>query len=128
MIPLCLDQGVGVIPWSPLARGRLARAWGESTERLETDEYGKRLYRSAQDSDRQIVERVGEIAGKRGVPRAQVALAWLLHKAVVTAPIIGASKMQHLDDAVAALSLKLSAEEMAALEAPYVPHPVAGYE
>ena len=128
MLPLCSAERVGVIPWSPLARGRLARAWGESTERLETDEYGKRLYRSAQDSDRQIVERVGEIAGKRGVPRAQVALAWLLHKAVVTAPIIGASKMQHLDDAVAALSLKLSAEEMAALEAPYVPHPVAGYE
>jgi len=127
MLPLCAAEGIGVLPWSPLARGRLARAWDERTNRLETDEYGKKLYVAATDSDRQVVERVGEIAEKRGVPRAQVALAWILHKPVVTAPIVGASKPHHLDDAVAALSLKLTAEEIAALEEPYVPHPVVGF-
>jgi aryl-alcohol dehydrogenase-like predicted oxidoreductase len=127
MLPLCAAEKISVLPWSPLARGRLARAWDEKTGRLETDEYGKKLYVAAADSDRRVVERVGELAQKRGAPRAQIALAWLLHKPVVTAPIVGASKQQHLDDAVAALSLKLSAEEIAALEEPYVPHPVVGF-
>ena len=127
MLPLCAAEGIAVLPWSPLARGRLAREWGESTQRLETDEYGKKLYVAAADSDRRVVERVGEIALKRGVSRAQVALAWLVSKPVVTAPIVGASRQQHLDDAIAALSLKLTAEEIAALEEPYVPHPVVGF-
>jgi len=116
-----------VLPWSPLARGRLTRDWGETSDRMETDEFGKTLYVAAQDSDRKIIERVGEVAAKRGVPRAQVALAWLLQKPFVTAPIVGASKPRHFDDAVAALSLKLSEEEIAALEEPYVPHPIAGF-
>ena len=127
MLPLCAAEGIGVLPWSPLARGRLARAWDESTNRLETDEYGKKLYNAANESDRQVVERVGKISQKRGVPRARVALAWVLQKPVVTAPIVGASKPNHLDDAVAALSLKLTAEEISALEAPYVPHPIVGF-
>jgi len=127
MLPLCAEEKIAVLPWSPLARGRLARAWDESTTRLETDEYGKKLYVAANDADRRVVERVGEIAQKRGVPRAQVALAWLLHKPVVTAPIVGASKQQHLDDAIAALSLRLTPEEISALEEPYVPHPVVGF-
>jgi 1-deoxyxylulose-5-phosphate synthase len=128
MLPLCAEEKIAVLPWSPLARGRLARAWDESTVRLETDEFGKKLYTAAEDSDHRVVERVGEIAQKRGVPRAQVALAWVLQKPAVTAPIVGASKPQHLDDAIAALSLKLTAEEIAALEGPYVPHPVVGFE
>jgi 1-deoxyxylulose-5-phosphate synthase len=127
MLPLCAAEKIGVLPWSPLARGRLARAWDATTQRLETDEYGKKLYVAAADSDRCVVERVGEIAQKRGVPRARIALAWLLHKPVVTAPIVGASKQQHLDDAIAALSLKLTDEEIAALEQPYVPHSVVGF-
>lgn len=127
MLPLCAAEKIGVLPWSPLARGRLARAWDETTQRLETDEYGKKLYVAAADSDRRVVERVGEMAQKRGVPRAQIALAWLLSKPVVTAPIVGASKQQHLDDAIAALSLKLTDEEIAALEQPYVPHPLVGF-
>jgi len=127
MLPLCAAENVAVIPWSPLARGRLARAWDETTARLQTDQYGKKLYVAAGDSDRRVIERVGEIAQKLSVPRAQVALAWLLHKPVVTAPIVGASKPEHLDDATAALSLRLTAEEIAALEEPYVPHPVVGF-
>jgi len=123
MLPLCLDQGVAVIPWSPLARGRLTRPWGESTYRLETDAYGSTLY---QDDDRVIVERVVEVAGRRGVPPAQVALAWVLHQRAVTAPIVGATKPHHLDDAVAALDLHLDDDELDALEEPYRPHPVAG--
>ena len=126
MLPLCAAEKIAVLPWSPLARGRLARAWDETTQRLQTDQYGKKLYAAA-ESDRRVVERVGEIAQKRGVPRAEIALAWLLHKPVVTAPIVGASKQQHLNDAIAALSLKLSTEEIAALEEPYVPHPVVGF-
>ncbi|KVM60076.1 alcohol dehydrogenase [Burkholderia ubonensis] len=128
MLPLCADQGIAVLPWSPLARGRLTRDWDASSERLQSDAYGKTLYESYADNDRAIVEAVATIARARNVPRAQVALAWLLQKSGVTAPIIGASKAQHLDDAVAALSLELSAEELAALEAPYVPHAVAGHE
>jgi aryl-alcohol dehydrogenase-like predicted oxidoreductase len=127
MLPLCLAEGIGVLPWSPLARGRLTRDWDERTERTQTDEFGKTLYTTNVDSDRRVVERVAEIAKRRGVPRATVALAWLLSKPAVTSPIVGVSKPHHLDDAVAALSLKLTAEEMAALEEPYVPHPVVGF-
>jgi 1-deoxyxylulose-5-phosphate synthase len=127
MLPLCADQGIGVIPWSPMARGRLTRDWRENTQRSETDEYGRTLYSATEEADRKVIDRVGEVAKARGVPRAQVALAWLLAKPGVTAPIIGASKPHHLGDAVAALSLKLSGEDIAALEEPYVPHTVAGF-
>ena len=127
MLPLCAAEGVGVIPWSPLARGRLTREWDESSARMETDEYGRKLYAATSAADRQVVERVAEVAAARGVPRAQVALAWVAQKAPVAAPIVGASKPHHLDDAVAALSLHLTAEEIARLEEPYVPHPVAGF-
>jgi len=127
MLPLCADEGLAVIPWSPLARGRLTRDWNDTTERQQTDEFGKTLYTQAIDSDRKIVEAVAKIAAARGVPRAQVALAWHIQKPEVTAPIIGASKPQHLTDAVAALSLDLTAEEIAAIEAPYVPHQVVGF-
>ncbi|MDH3753241.1 MAG: aldo/keto reductase [Acidimicrobiia bacterium] len=126
MMPLCADQGIGVIPWSPLARGRLARDWDETTERSTTDELGKGLYDIAA-SDRVIVERVGEVAAARGVPRAQVALAWMLSKPFITAPIVGATKPHHIDDAVAAVDLSLSADEIALLEEPYTPHPVVGF-
>ena len=105
-----------MLPWSPLARGRLAREWNETTNRTDTDEFGKTLYTAQVDSDRKIVERVTEIARKRGVPRAQVALAWMFQKSVVTAPIVGASKPHHLDDAVAALFLSLTPDEIAAVE------------
>ena len=127
MLPLCASEGIGVIPWSPLARGRLTRDWDETTNRTETDEFGKTLYTSAVDSDRRVIERVAEVAAKRGVPRAQVALTWLLSKPFMTAPIVGASKPNHLEDAVAAVSLKLSEEEITKLEEPYVPHPVVGF-
>jgi len=125
MLPLCTDQRLAVIPWSPLARGRLTRAWNETSERQDTDAFGKTLY--THEADRRIVDAVGEIAAARGVPRAQVALAWVAQKDVVTAPIVGASKPHHLTDAVAALSLGLTDEETARLEAPYVPHKVAGF-
>jgi 1-deoxyxylulose-5-phosphate synthase len=129
MMNLCQSEGIGVIPWSPLARGRLARPWEDAptTSRGETDEFGKTLYRSMIDSDRKVTERVGEIAAAHGVPRAQVALAWMLHKPAVRSPIIGATKTNHLEDAVAALSVKLTPEEITRLEEPYVPHPVAGF-
>jgi aryl-alcohol dehydrogenase-like predicted oxidoreductase len=127
MLRLCQAEGIGVIPWSPLARGRLTRDWDETSARSETDEFGKTLYAKTAEADRKVVERVADIAARRGVPRAQVALAWLLHKPVVTAPIVGASKPQHLDDAVAALSLKLTPEEITELEEPYVPHAVTGF-
>ncbi|MFA9431875.1 aldo/keto reductase [Egicoccus sp. AB-alg2] len=124
MLPLCRDQGIGVIPWSPLARGRLARAWDEQTERSRNDPFGAKLYL---DEDRQIVERVAEVAGERGVPMARVALAWMLSKPAVTAPIIGATKPHHIDDAVAAVELSLTDQEIARLEAPYRPHEVVGF-
>ena len=124
MMPLCADQGVGVIPWSPLARGRLTRDWDDVTARTETDEFGKTLY---QPEDRAIVERVAEIAAERGVPRAQVALAWMLGKRFITAPIVGATKEHHIDDAVAAVDLQLTADEVRRLEEPYTPHAVAGF-
>jgi len=127
MLGLCADQGIGVIPWSPLARGKLTRPWEASTERAETDEFGKTLYKSTEDSDKQVVERVAALAEARGLPRAQIALAWLLHQPGVTAPIVGATKMSHLEDAVASLSVALSPEEIKLLEEPYVPHPVLGF-
>ena len=127
MLPFCLDQGIAVIPWSPLARGKLTRDWNESSSRLETDEFGKTLYNDFPDSDRLVTEAVGKVAAARGVPRAQVALAWVLQKKGVTSPIVGASKVEHLTDAVAALSLQLTADEIKTLEAPYVPHKVAGF-
>jgi 1-deoxyxylulose-5-phosphate synthase len=127
MLPLCAAEGIGVIPWSPLARGRLTRDWDATTERSETDEFGKTLYNTSVDSDRRIVESVAAVAANRGVPRAQVALAWLLSKPVITAPIVGATKPNHLEDAVAAVSLKLSDDEIHQLEEAYVPHPVEGF-
>ncbi|MFC5649969.1 aldo/keto reductase [Paenibacillus solisilvae] len=126
MLQLCKAQGIGVIPWSPLARGRLSRDWDETSERSMADEFGKTLYAATAEADRKVVERVGEVAARRGVPRAQVALAWVLQKEPVSSPIIGATKAYHLDDAVAALSVKLTAEEVTLLEEPYVPHPVLG--
>jgi aryl-alcohol dehydrogenase-like predicted oxidoreductase len=127
MMPLCLDQGIGVIPWSPLARGRLARPPGDqNTERSGTDEFGKKLYAQTEAADRVVIQRVGEVAKARGIPQAQVALAWQLAKPFITAPIVGATKQQHLDDALAAVKIQLSAEEIARLEEPYVPHPVLG--
>ena len=128
MLPLCIDQGIAVVPWSPLARGRLTRDWDDISERSKTDAFGSTLYTQAVDADRKIVEEVARIAKARGVPRAQVALAWVAQKRGVTAPIIGASKPQHLTDAVAALSLRLTEDEIKALEAPYVPHRIAGYQ
>jgi len=127
MLPLCRDQGIGIIPWSPLARGRLTRDWDEKTERSETDAFGKHLYAATVENDRKIVEAVASVAGARGVPRAQVALAWVLQKPGVTAPIIGVTKPHHVSDAVAACELALTREEIAQLEAPYLPHPVVGY-
>jgi 1-deoxyxylulose-5-phosphate synthase len=129
MHPLCADQGVGVLPWSPLARGRLARDWDSTSARTESDEFGKTLYVTSNtaDADRAVSERVAQIAKARGVSRAQVALAWVAQRPVVTAPIVGATKPNHLDDAVAALTLDLTVEETTALEEPYVPHPVAGF-
>ncbi len=124
MLPLCADEGVGVIPWSPLARGRLTREWDATSARSETDEFGKSLYR---DEDRAIVERVGQVAAARGVPMAQVALAWVLANPQVSAPIIGATKPSHIDDAVAAVDLALTGDEIATLEEPYRPHEIAGH-
>jgi len=124
MLPLCADQGIGVIPWSPLARGKLTRDWDESTARAETDEFGKSLYT---DTDRVIVDRVAEVAAARGVPRAQIALAWVLRNPVITAPIVGTTKPHHLDDALAALRIDLTDDEVKQLEEPYTPHEVAGF-
>jgi aryl-alcohol dehydrogenase-like predicted oxidoreductase len=127
MMPLCTDQGVGVIPWSPLARGRLTRDWNTQTARTRTDQYGNKLYMSDVEADRKVVECVAAIAAARGVPKAQVALAWVIQKPFVTAPIVGANKSEHLRDAVAALSLKLDSREIQQLEAAYVPHAVTGH-
>jgi aryl-alcohol dehydrogenase-like predicted oxidoreductase len=125
MLPLCEDQGVGVVPWSPLARGRLARPWDDVTERSSSDEFGKTLYLA--ESDRTVVERVARVAEDRGIPMAQVALAWMYAKPIISAPIVGATKMRHLDDAVAALDVQLTPEEIATLEEPYIPHPTLGF-
>jgi aryl-alcohol dehydrogenase-like predicted oxidoreductase len=128
MLPLCEVEGIGVIPWSPLARGRLARPWGDSGGgRAASDEYGQKLYQQTEDSDRAVVERVNQMAAEKNIAPAQLALAWMLHKSAVTAPIIGATKPHHLDYAVAALAVKLAPNETAALEEPYVPHPVLGF-
>jgi aryl-alcohol dehydrogenase (NADP+) len=124
MIPLCRKEGIGIIPWSPLARGRVARPWDSVTARSETDEFGKLLYNP---SDEAVVNRVAEVAIERGVPQAQVGLAWLLSKKGVTAPIVGATKPHHLNDAVAAVELRLTDEEIARLEEPYEPHRVSGF-
>lgn len=128
MIPLCRDQGVGLMPWSPMARGRLTRPAGEQTKRSQDDAYGSSLYAATEEADTVVIGAVEKIARARGVPMAQVALAWVLAKAEVSAPIVGASKPHHLDDAVAALSVKLTTDEITALEARYLPHPVVGFE
>ncbi|RKP58215.1 aldo/keto reductase [Cohnella endophytica] len=128
MLPLCKEEKIGVIPYSPLAGGRLTRDWQQTTHRSETDQIAKQKYDATADTDRLVVERVAAIAEKRGVSRVQIALAWLLQKEPVTAPIIGATKMTHLEDAVNALSIKLTSEEIASLEEPYVPHPIIGFQ
>jgi aryl-alcohol dehydrogenase-like predicted oxidoreductase len=129
MVPFCLDRSIGLIPWSPLARGVLARPLKAATVRARTDAYAHDIYGvDLPDGDRAIHAKVSEIAQARGVPPAQVALAWLCQKPGVVAPIVGASKPQHLEDALAALTLNLGAGEMAALEAPYVPHAIAGHK
>jgi aryl-alcohol dehydrogenase-like predicted oxidoreductase len=130
MLGLCLAEGVAVLPWSPLARGRLTRPWESepSTTRAQSDEYGKKIYSGTEELDKQVVDRLGEIAKARGIARAQIALAWLFHNPAVTAPIVGATKPHHLEEAVAALDVKLSDAEIDVLEAPYVPHPVVGFE
>lgn len=127
MLPLCEAEGIGVIPWSPLARGRLTRDWETASTRSESDEFAKRLYSQTEEADRLVALRVKEIAEERGIPRAQVALAWVLQKKPVTAPIVGATKMSHLEDAAAAVSVSLSQEEIGRLEEPYIPHPVMGH-
>jgi aryl-alcohol dehydrogenase-like predicted oxidoreductase len=130
MMKLCVDQGIGVIPWSPLARGRLARPWDQkdSTERAQTDEFGKKVFAHAMESDRIIIDRVNSIAVQRKVSPATIALAWQFTKPYVTSPIVGATKPGHLEAAVGALDVHLSPEEIAQLEDPYVPHPVAGFQ
>ena len=126
MLPLCADMDVAVIPWSPMARGKLTRDWDDTTTRTDSDEFGRYLY-NMEPSDRAIVDAVGAVADARGVSRAQVALAWVLRNPAVTSPIIGATKPHHLDDAVAAVDLELTDDDVAQLEAPYVPHPVVGF-
>ncbi|WP_410611279.1 aldo/keto reductase [Amycolatopsis sp. lyj-109] len=125
MLPLCRDQGIGVVPWSPLARGRLTRSADEVTDRSRADDIARKWYQG--ESGRQIIDAVATIAEQRGVPRAQVALAWLLSRPGLTAPIVGATKPNHLDDAVAALDVRLSEDEITALEKPYVSQPTVGY-
>jgi len=128
MLPFCQSEGIGVIPWSPLARGRLARPWlTETTKRFETDQFGKSMYSHTEAADHKVVDCLGQIADKRAVPRAQLALAWLLSKPMITAPIVGATKPNHLHDAVATLQLRLTPEEIGALEEPYTPHPILGF-
>ncbi len=127
MLPLCIDEGVGVIPWSPLARGRLARPWGEHTPRIASDTFGATLFAHAEDNDRAVAEALATVAARHGVPRAQVALAWLVRKPGVTAPIVGASRPGHLDDAAAALAVELSDADVVELESAYLPHAVVGF-
>jgi aryl-alcohol dehydrogenase-like predicted oxidoreductase len=128
MLPLCADQGVGVIPWSPLARGRLARPWGEHTPRIATDTFGASLFAQTENNDRVVADALGTVSAARGAARASVALAWMFAKPVITAPIIGVSKPQQLAEALAALDLTLTADEIKTLEAPYLPHAVVGFE
>ena len=128
MMGLCAEEGIGVVPWSPLARGRLARPWeSERTNRSETDKFQKTLYGGTEESDRGVVDRLELMAKAKNLPMATIALAWMLSKAVVTSPIVGASKMHHLEDAVRALEVRLTPEEVAMLEEAYVPHPVLGF-
>jgi aryl-alcohol dehydrogenase-like predicted oxidoreductase len=127
MLGLCEAEGVAVTPWSPLARGKLTRPWDAGSARSDNDAYARTLYDATQTADRQVVEAVNRIAGQRGVPPAQVALAWLLHKPSVVAPIIGATRIEHLQDGAAAVELVLEADEIRALEAPYIPHAVVGF-
>lgn len=127
MHPLCLDEGVGVIPWSPLARGKLTRDWDDSTSRSQNDEFGQTLYKQTENADKQVVDAVAAAASKRGVSRAEVALAWVMQQPAVTSPIVGATKLSHLDDAVAAVELTLTDDELAELAAPYVPHGIVGF-
>jgi aryl-alcohol dehydrogenase (NADP+) len=129
MNPLCESEGIGLIPWSPLARGVLAGSRKAQTTRARTDDFGAKLYgREIAEADQRVIAALEDLAQKRGLPPAQLALAWLLHQPAMTAPIVGASKPHHLDDAIAAAGLKLSPEEIARLEEPYVPHPIAGHE
>jgi aryl-alcohol dehydrogenase-like predicted oxidoreductase len=127
MLPLCAAEGIGVIPWSPQARGKLSRDWVYTSLRTETDEAMARLFAKTEEADMKVADRVGAVAKARGVPRAQIALAWLLAKPVITAPIVGATKLHHLDDALASVSVRLSADEIAVLQEPYVPHAVVGF-
>jgi aryl-alcohol dehydrogenase-like predicted oxidoreductase len=128
MVGLCQSESIGILPWSPLARGRLARPWqSESTKRFETDQFAKWMYTKTEEADHKVVDRLEEVAAQRGVALATLALAWLLGKPAVVSPIVGATKPHHLEDAVAALSLHLTPEEIASLEEPYTPHPVLGF-
>ncbi|WP_139990603.1 aldo/keto reductase [Paenibacillus paridis] len=124
MLPLCKDEGVGITPYLPLAAGRLTRDWNEQTARSENDQIGKGLFIKTEEADRKVAERVAEVAANRGIPRAQIALAWLLQKEEVTAPIIGSTRISHLEDAVSALSVTLTPEEITSLEELYIPHPL----
>lgn len=126
MYGLCADQGIGVLPWSPLARGKLTRPWDQTTSRSESDQFGRTLYGTL-DADRRVADAVGTVADARGVTRAQVALAWVSRNPVVSAPIVGVGKPHHLEDAVASLDLTLTEDEVRALEEHYVPHPVVGF-
>jgi aryl-alcohol dehydrogenase-like predicted oxidoreductase len=127
MLPLCRAEGIGLLPWSPLARGRLARPWDTETERVRSDAYATTLYAGTAETDRPVVERVSRLAAAREIPMARVALAWVLEKTPSGSPIVGATRPHHLDDAVAALAVRLTAEEIASLEEPYVPHAVVGF-
>ena len=126
MLPLCMEEKIAVTPYSPLASGRLARDWSETTTRLETDPIAKQKYDATAEADKMVVERVAEVAEKHGVPCAHIALAWLLQNGPVIAPVIGATKISHLENAVESIAVKLTAEDVAFLEEPYVPHPVVG--
>jgi aryl-alcohol dehydrogenase-like predicted oxidoreductase len=128
MIPLCKEEKVGVVPWAPLASGRLTRDWGTSTNRSKIDDIGNNLYAGTADLDRKVVENITQLAKKKDVAMAQIALAWLLHNDTITAPIVGTTKISHIEAAVSALSIRLSPEEIAFLEEPYVPHSVIGIE
>jgi 1-deoxyxylulose-5-phosphate synthase len=128
MLPLCYQEGVAVIPWSPLARGRLTRPWGETTARVVSDEVGKKLYNESDENDAQIAERLGSIAEETGATRAQVALAWLLSKPGIAAPIIGASREEQLEELLQAVDLTLKPEQIAEMETPYKQHPVVGFK
>jgi len=129
MMGLCQAEGIGVIPWSPLARGRLARSTkAEGTKRLVTDQFGKSMYGGTEEADRKVIDKLTEVSARRNLPQATVALAWMLAKPYVDSPIVGATKPQHLEDAVCAVDVKLSSEEVDELEAAYIPHPVLGFK